>query len=146
MQNSPKSFRNYTPLSATQKGVYLYQLIYPHSYRYNIGVKFKLEFTGSFSSDAMHQALTTLINQNSALRIRLIEKDGDNDVLKSESKNSIDHIKNLTDNVNKKIEHSIESEFSQLQNELDILMQSELAQALINQESINYQFIIFIMT
>jgi predicted GTPase len=70
----------------------------------------------------------------------LIEKDGDNDVLKSESKNSIDHIKNLTDNVNKKIEHSIESEFSQLQNELDILMQSELAQALINQESIKVNF------
>lgn len=70
----------------------------------------------------------------------LIEKDGDKDILDSESKNSIEHIKDLTDSINKKIEHSIESEFSQLQNELEILMQSELARTLINQESIKVNF------
>jgi len=70
----------------------------------------------------------------------LIEKDGDKEILESESKNSIDNIKTLADDINKKIEHSIESEFSQLQNELDILMQSELAQTLINQESIKVTF------
>jgi len=70
----------------------------------------------------------------------LIEKDGDKDILDSESKNSIDHLKDLTDDISKKIEHSIESEFSQLQNELDILMQSELAQTLINQKFIKVNF------
>ncbi len=70
----------------------------------------------------------------------LIEKDGDKKILESESKNSIDHLKNLTDDISKKIEHSIESEFSQLQNELDILMQSEVAQTLLSQESIKVNF------
>lgn len=70
----------------------------------------------------------------------LIEKDGDKEILESESKNSIENLKTLTDDINKKIEHSIESEFSQLQVELDILMQSELAQTLINQESIKVTF------
>lgn len=70
----------------------------------------------------------------------LIEKDGDKDIFDSESKNSIDHLKNLTDDISKKIEHSIESEFTQLQNELDILMQSELAQTLINQKFIKVSF------
>ena len=70
----------------------------------------------------------------------LIEKDGDKEILKSENKNSIDNIKTLTDDINKKIEHSIESEFSQLKVELDILMQSELAQILLNQESIKVTF------
>ncbi|MDY0388479.1 MAG: GTPase [Methanolobus sp.] len=70
----------------------------------------------------------------------LIEKDGDKKTLESESKNSIENLKTLTDDINKKIEHSIESEFSQLQVELDILMQSELAQTLINQESIKVTF------
>lgn len=70
----------------------------------------------------------------------LIEKDGDKEILESESKNSIDNLKTLTDDINKKIEHSIESEFSQLQAELDILMQSELAQTLLNQESIKVTF------
>lgn len=70
----------------------------------------------------------------------LIEKDGDKEILESESKNSIDKLKALTDDINKKIEHSIESEFSQLKVELDILMQSELAQTLLNQESINIKF------
>lgn len=70
----------------------------------------------------------------------LIEKDGDKKILESESKNSIENLKTLTDDINKKIENSIESEFSQLQVELDILMQSELAQTLINQESIKVTF------
>jgi len=70
----------------------------------------------------------------------LIEKDGDKEILELESKNSIENIKKLTDDINKKIEHSIESEFSQLQVELDILMQSELAQTLINQDSIKVNF------
>lgn len=70
----------------------------------------------------------------------LIEKDGDKKILESGSKNSIENLKTLTDDINKKIEHSIESEFSQLQVELDILMQSELAQTLINQESIKVTF------
>ena len=70
----------------------------------------------------------------------LIEKDGDKKILESESKNSIENLKTLTDDINKKIERSIEIEFSQLQVELDILMQSELAQILINQESIKVTF------
>ena len=70
----------------------------------------------------------------------LIEKDGDKEILQSESENSMEYIKEITDDANKKIEASIESEFTQLQNELDILMQSELAQTLINQESIKISF------
>lgn len=70
----------------------------------------------------------------------LIEKDGDKEILGSESKNSIETLKTLTDDINKKIEHSIENEFSQLQDELDILMQSELAQTLLNKESIKVNF------
>lgn len=70
----------------------------------------------------------------------LIEKDGDKEILESESKNSIENLKTLTDDINKKIEHSIENEFSQLKVELDILMQSELAQTLLNQESIKVNF------
>ncbi len=70
----------------------------------------------------------------------LIEKDGDKEILESENKNSIEHIKTFTDEINKKIEHSIESEFSQLKVELDILMQSELAQTLLNQESVKVNF------
>jgi len=70
----------------------------------------------------------------------LIEKDGDKEILESESKNSIENLKTLTGDINKKIEHSIESEFSQLKVELDILMQSELAQTLLNQESIKVNF------
>ena len=59
---------------------------------------------------------------------------------KSESENSMDHIKEITDDANRNIELSIESEFTQLQNELDILMQSELAQTLINKDSIKVTF------
>ncbi len=70
----------------------------------------------------------------------LIEKDGDKDILESESINSIEKIKTHSDNINKNIEYSIESEFSQLEGELDILMQSELAQTLLNQESIKVNF------
>lgn len=70
----------------------------------------------------------------------LIEKDGDKEILESESKNSIENLKTLTDDINKKIEHSIESEFSQLKIELDILMQTELAQTLLDQESIKVNF------
>ena len=70
----------------------------------------------------------------------LIEKDGDKEILELESKNSLEHLKTLIDDINKKIEHSIESEFSQLKVELDILMQSELAQTLLNQESIKINF------
>ncbi len=70
----------------------------------------------------------------------LIEKDGDKEILESESKNSIENLKSLTDDINKKIEYSIESEFSQIKVELDILMQSELAQTLLNQESIKVNF------
>lgn len=70
----------------------------------------------------------------------LIEKDGDKEILELESKNSIENLKTLTDDISKKIEHSIESEFSQLKVELDILMQSELAQTLLNQESIKVNF------
>lgn len=70
----------------------------------------------------------------------LIEKDGNKEILESESKNSQEQIKTFTDEINKKIEHSIESEFSQLKVELDILMQSELAQTLMNQESIKVNF------
>lgn len=70
----------------------------------------------------------------------LIEKDGDKKILESESNNSIENLKTFTDDINKKIEHSIESEFTQLQIELDILMQSELAQTLINQKSLKVTF------
>ncbi len=70
----------------------------------------------------------------------LIEKDGDKEILDSESKNSIDNLKTLTDDINKKIEHSIESEFSQLQTELEILMRSELSQTLLSKESIKVNF------
>ena len=70
----------------------------------------------------------------------LIEKDGDKKILELECANSIESLKTLSDDINKKIEHSIESEFSQLQVELEILMQSELAQTLINQESIKVNF------
>jgi len=70
----------------------------------------------------------------------LIEKDGDKEILESGSNNSIEKLKTLTDDINKKIEYSIESEFSQLQGELDILMQSELAQTLLNQDSIKVNF------
>jgi len=70
----------------------------------------------------------------------LIEKDGDKEILELESKNSIENLKILTDDISKKIEHSIESEFSQLKVELDILIQSELAQTLLNQESIKVNF------
>lgn len=70
----------------------------------------------------------------------LIEKDGDKEILESESNNSREHIKTFTAEINKKIEHSIESEFSQLKVELDILMKSELAQTLLNQESIKVNF------
>jgi len=69
-----------------------------------------------------------------------IEKDGDNEILKTESINSIENIKALADDINKKIEHSIESEFSQLKLELEIMMQSEVAQTLLNKESINVNF------
>ena len=70
----------------------------------------------------------------------LIEKDGDKEILESKSKNSIEKIKRLIDDINKKIEYSIESEFSQLKLELDILMQSEVAQTLLSQESIKVNF------
>ena len=70
----------------------------------------------------------------------LIEKDGDKEILELESKNSIENLKTLTNDISKKIEHSIESEFSQLKVELDILIQSELAQTLLNQESIKVNF------
>ena len=70
----------------------------------------------------------------------LIEKDGSKDILDSEYKNSIDYLKNSVDDTNKVIETSIENEFSSLQYELDILMKSELAQTLLNQESIKVTF------
>lgn len=70
----------------------------------------------------------------------LIEKDGDKEILESKSKNSVDKLKSLADDINKKIEQSIESEFTQLQAEIDVLMQSDLAQTLINQESLNVTF------
>lgn len=70
----------------------------------------------------------------------LIEKDGDSEILKIESENSIEKLKGFSDDTSKKIEQVIESELSQLQNELDILMQSELAQVLLNQETINIKF------
>lgn len=70
----------------------------------------------------------------------LVEKDGDKQILDSESIKSIENLKILADDINKKIEYSIESEFSQLQDELDIMMQSELAQTLMNQEVIKVTF------
>lgn len=70
----------------------------------------------------------------------LIEKDGNKEILESESKNSIDRLKSLIEDINKKIEQSIESEFTKLLNDIDVLMQSELAQTLINQESLKVTF------
>lgn len=70
----------------------------------------------------------------------LIEKGGNNETLKMESKNSIDTIKELVDDINNKVEHSIESEFEQLKIELDILMQSVLAQKLLNKDSVKVSF------
>lgn len=70
----------------------------------------------------------------------LIEKDGDSEILKIESENSIEKLKGFSDDTSKKIEQIIESELIQLQNELEILMQSELAQVLLNQETIDLKF------
>ncbi len=71
----------------------------------------------------------------------LIEKDSSKDILEMESNNSIEIIEELVDNTNKKIEYAIESEFTKLHTELDILMQSELAQMLIiKKESIKINF------
>lgn len=67
----------------------------------------------------------------------LIEKDGDSETLKKESENSEQRLKEFSDNSSKKIEYAIESELSSLQLELDVLMQSELARTLLNQDSIN---------
>ena len=70
----------------------------------------------------------------------LIEKGGDKEILASESKSSIEYLRTLTDDINKKIEHSIESAFSQLKVEFDILMESEFYKTLIKQESIRVNF------
>lgn len=66
----------------------------------------------------------------------LIEKGIDKDILKSESDNSEDHIKDLINETNKKIKDSIENELLQLKSDLDMLMQSEPAQILIKQDVI----------
>jgi len=70
----------------------------------------------------------------------LIEKDGDNEILKAESENSVARLKAFTDDISKKVEYAIESELSQLQLELDILMESEVAQTLLNKDSIKINF------
>lgn len=70
----------------------------------------------------------------------LIEKDGDNKILKAKSENSVERLKTFTDEVSKKVEYAIESELSQLQLELDILMESEVAQTLLNKKSIKINF------
>ena len=70
----------------------------------------------------------------------LIEKDGDNEILKTETENSVEKLKAFTDDTSRKVENSIESELSQLQLELDVLMQSEVAQTLLNKDSINVNF------
>lgn len=70
----------------------------------------------------------------------LIEKGVDTENLKTESESSIDRLKSYTDNVSKKVELAIESELSEIQLDLNILMQSEVAKTLLDQESINVKF------
>ena len=70
----------------------------------------------------------------------IIEKDIDKNILETEKENSVDRIKDLIDETNKKIKHSIENELTQLKNELNMLMRSELGQMLMEQDAINVNF------
>jgi ethanolamine utilization protein EutP (predicted NTPase) len=70
----------------------------------------------------------------------LIEKDGDSETLKLECENSVERIQTWSDDFSKKIESAIESEFTQLSLELDVLLESEVAKTLLNQKSINIKF------
>lgn len=105
--------------------------------------QFRLIESKNTITDVVNGHIDTLVSniKKEANKIaNLIEKDVNKEVLDSEYKNSIDSLKTLADDTNINIEHSIESEFSALQIELDILMKSELAQTLINQDSINISF------
>ncbi len=84
--------------------------------------------------------LSSNIKNESNKIANLIEKDGDIEILNSEYKNSIEEIKRLSDDTNRNIESYIETEFSQLQSELDILMKSEVAQTLISKQNIKASF------
>lgn len=71
----------------------------------------------------------------------LIEKNGSKEILEAEIEKTNEEINYLSDETSNKLKDAVETEFSNLKFDLDILMSSELAQALLNQEEsfeINY--------
>ena len=85
-------------------------------------------------------SLCSFIKNEGQKIANLIEKGSNKEILDSEYKTAQERINHEITDVSTKIESSIDNEFEALQNELDILMESELAKTLINKKNITINF------
>lgn len=85
-------------------------------------------------------SLCSFIKNEGQKIANLIEKGSNKEILDSEYNTSQVRINHEITDVSTKIKSSIDNEFEALQNELDILMESELAKTLLNKKNINVNF------